>query len=134
MASGSEGTRGGDSPRESEVSDKVMPLLSREGALVGPSGSGAGAGTGQSNPRVVTDEVLSTSLKEMEKRMEKMIAMAMRGRKRNRSPSPERGHSEEEVLSAGELDDLLDKDQYRGLRIQGSLGQPPKGRAGGFKP
>ena len=104
----SEGTKGGDSPTGSEVSDRAMPLLSPLGA-VGPSGSGAGADASQPNPKMVTEEVLLTSLNEMQKSMGKMIAAAMRGSKRNRSPSPVRGPSEEEVLSSGELDNLLDR-------------------------
>ena len=109
MASKSEGTKGGDSPAESEVSDRAMPLLSPQGAF-GPSGSGARADASQPNPKVVTEEVLLNSLKDMRRSMGEMIAAAMRGSKRNRSPSPVRGPSEEEVLSSGELD-LLDRDQ-----------------------
>ena len=115
MPSGSEGTKGGDSPAKSEGSDTAMPLLSPQDisghALMGPGGSGAGADPGQSNPGFVTERVLAVSLGELEKRMAKRIAKAISGRKRTRSPSPEQEPSDTEILSLGELDRLDALDQ-----------------------
>ena len=103
MASESEGTGSGDSPG-TETSDKAMPLLSLGTALGEPSGSGAVASSGRPQPKVVTDDVLLTSLKDMEKRVARMIAKAMQGKKRIRLPSPEQEPPGGEVLFSGELD------------------------------
>ena len=110
-----------------------MPVFSPQvntplGTLVEPLGrSGAEATSDPPNPVFITESMLATSLEGLEKRLAAMIAKSTPGKKRTRSPSPECGPSDAEVLSPGGFElqeDHLDRDQI-GSEVEGSANEEP---------